>query len=225
MANVSLRRAVTTIVSAANTSAMTVNQEVVPDRYTTVTADMCSTPQGIASAINQSQRDVHDVTKSARSLPHLGGMYVPDLVLPAFTPTRVQTRIGGSVSWYVSAVRPTNGMVGIANVQASSVGNHVQVVTKTTHSLKAGDTVVVNGVNGCPVNQAWQILQAIDDTDVTLAGSSFSGSYQSGGNLMCPGWDVYEGAQDDTNGILTLIATVPLTCDLHCFPKPSAVRS
>ena len=53
MANVSLRRAVTTIVSAANTSAMTVNQEIVPDKYATITANECSTPQKTADAINE----------------------------------------------------------------------------------------------------------------------------------------------------------------------------
>lgn len=223
-----IRHLVTSIVSwpAANSQAVTVTKELVPHKYHMVTEGEVDTPAKVAQALHTIQRNVDDATKSARSLPHLGGAYIPDVQFTAaYTPVVVQTRLQAEVSWSVNGVRPTNGYLPIANVQASSVGNHMQVVTKAAHSLKPGDTVVINGVNGVPCNQAWEVLAAPDDLDFTLAGSTFSGSYVSGGAVYCPGWDVFECAQDVANGRLTLASTVPMTCDLHLWPKPAAVRS
>lgn len=221
-----IRHYVTSIVSwpAANSQAVTVTKELVPHKYHMVTAGEVDTPEKVAEAFHTVQRNVDDATKSARSLPHLGGAYIPDVQFTAaFTPVVVQTRLQAQVSWSVNGVRPTNGYLPISSVQALS--GRIQVTTKKIHSLAAGDTVVINGVKGVSCNQAWQVLAAQDDLNFTLAGSTFAGAYVSGGAVYCPGWDVFECAQDVANGRLTLASTVPMTCDLHLWPKPAAVRS
>lgn len=231
MSNASLRHVVTSIVRGvasgqpAGQAALTVSKELVPHKYETVQPTPTNGVSAeLSNALYDIQRAIDDATKSARSLPHLGGVVAPDVVFPAFTPIILTHGLGCEVAWQPMAVRPTNGFLRIASVQA--LNGKIQVTTQKTNTIAAGDTHVINGVVGITgVNQAWVVLAAQDDKNFTLAGSSFAGAYVSGGAVYCPGWDLYEGAQDVTTGRLTLVSTVPLTCDVHVYPKSAAVRS
>ena len=230
--NVSLRRAVTSIVSSPSSPgggavALTeqiVTQDLVADKYEILTAGDCDTPQKIADAINRVQRNIHDSTRAARSLPSLGGAYHCGVIFAAYTPVILTTRIQGAVSWTANRVRPANGYLRISNVSASS--GKIKVTTVTPNSLKAGDTVVLNGVVGVTnANAAWQVLTVVDDLNFTLAGSTYAGAgYVNGGAVYCASYSIWEAASDANNGRITLASDVALTADVHVFPQPVAAR-
>jgi hypothetical protein len=83
----------------------------------------------------------------------------------------------------------TGNLSGVSLVQASvsAVANNgsglVRITTSAAHNLLTGDLVNVFGVNGVAAANTRATATVVDATRIDLQGSSFSGTYTSGGTL------------------------------------------
>jgi len=78
-----------------------------------------------------------------------------------------------------------NGVTEIQIIGVSSLGGLFEIQTNVAHGLTTGQGVTIQGAIGSPVNGAW-IVTFIDATHFTLQGSTFSGTWTSGGILSLP---------------------------------------
>lgn len=80
---------------------------------------------------------------------------------------------------------PPSPIVGSVAAVVSSAGL-IRITTSTPHGLTTGDTVFITSVAGVTAaNGAWTVT-VVDSTKFTLDGSTFSGSYTSGGTVYSP---------------------------------------
>jgi len=81
-----------------------------------------------------------------------------------------------------NASGPVGGCANLAVSNASASGGLIKITTSTNHNLSTGNFVQISGVQGVPANGFWTITVS-DATNFTLSGSTFSGSYTSGGSV------------------------------------------
>lgn len=110
---IALRSKVSSIVQvqgpSANLHQAVVSRELVPMREELFSGDAAlDSPAKVGAALHRIQRHINETTQAARSLPFLGGVYWPSVVLKANTATPMAHGLSGGlpVAWTMFSPRP-----------------------------------------------------------------------------------------------------------------------
>jgi len=86
----------------------------------------------------------------------------------------------------------TAASVSVSN--ATDNGGLIQITTSAAHGRTTGDFVYISGVGGVPNATGGRTITVIDSTNFTIDGSTFAGSYTSGGTVTTGrGWSITDG--------------------------------
>lgn len=110
--------------------------------------------------------EVKDVTKPTRLIP--------------FQFSVQQAYILEFGEGYIRVYR-NNGQIGAVITNCVNNGSGLIRVISANHTLKTGDTIFIDGVQGVPAANGYWTVTVIDANTFDLQGSTFSGSYTGGG--------------------------------------------
>jgi hypothetical protein len=124
----------------------------------------------------------------ALSASQLLGAQTPPVTLDGGPITKVLVTSNPQLGTIVTTIANASGTVeGVSNIAVtgcvSGSGGAFRLTVTSTTGIAANDFGTVSGVVGCPAaNGTWQ-LTIVDGTHVELQGTTFAGTYVSGGTL------------------------------------------